>query len=440
MLSVNQRTTHTPRRGDLLWAFRLSSVMAATCVLAAPTMARGAPTETVLYSFRGNIYGDTPIQGTLIQDAAGNLYGTASDESSSTPRNAKGVVYELTPPTKGATVWAYKPIYKFTSSPADGYYPTGGLSMDPQGNLYGTTVTGVIYELSPPTDGGTKWSEQTLINLNGRTNYTLPGGLLRANDGTLYGVISDDGNDNPDGAVFSLTPPAVAGGSWTYTLLHTFLGGNEGNFPAGALIQDESGNLYGTTEGGGPTNDGTVFELSPPLTGQTTWTETILYTFKGGTVDGQDPVGGLLLGSNGTLYGTTYSGDKSNDGIVYQLSPPAQGQTARMENIIYKFTASGSSMSLSSLVAGPNGDIYGTTREGPNGSGGSVFRFTPPLSGVGNWGVKVLWNFAPFLTGEWPQGSLLVARGNRLFGTTNNGGVADCSGGRACGVIYEITQ
>jgi uncharacterized repeat protein (TIGR03803 family) len=440
MLSTDQSITLTQSRlRDLFQISRPSSVMAATCMLVAPIMAHGAPTETLLYSFRGNIYGDSPILGTLIQDGTGILYGTASGERSTTPRNAKGVIYTLTPPTEGSTAWIYKPIYKFTASPTDGYHPTGGLTMDPQGNLYGTTVTGIIYELSPPTDGGTQWSEQTLINLNGQTNNTLLGGLLRAKDGTLYGVISGDGSNNPDGALFSLTPPTVSGGSWTYKLLHTFLGASDGYYPTGVLTQDVNGNLYGTTSSEGPTGFGTVFELSPPQAGQTTWSETILYAFKGGATDGQYPIGGLLLGTNGALYGTTSAGDKDNNGDVYELTPPVQGQTKWAEKIIHKFADSGYSMPLGSLAGSPNGDIYGTTSRGPNGSGGSVFRLTPPPAGAGNWGFKLLFNFPSYLTGATPEGAVLVEPGSKLFGTTYNGGLADCAGS-SCGVIYEITQ
>ncbi len=199
-----------------------------------------------------------------------------------------------------------------------------------------------------------------------------------------------------------------------------------------------------TQLGGGPSlGFGTVFELSPPSSGQSAWTESILYAFKGGATDGANPLVGLLLGTDGALYGTTSAGDKSNDGVVFKLSPPASGQGAWTEKIIHKFASNGSSMSLGNLIAGPNGDLYGTTSYGTTSTGGSqsygtVFRLTPSASGA-SWGFKVLYNFPTYASGAEPEGALLYGAGKTLFGTTSFGGLPDC-GGTSCGVIYEITQ
>ena len=130
---------------------------------------------------------------------------------------------------------------------------------------------------------------------------------------------------------------AVPAGAATETVLYSFQGAPNGGSPSGALSADASGNLYGATSVGGTgsclagaENEGcgTIYQLSPPPTGQTGWTEKVLYSFKAGT-DGADPQAGLATGTGGVLYGTTTGGgDSDNQGVVFQLTPPAAGKTA----------------------------------------------------------------------------------------------------------------
>jgi uncharacterized repeat protein (TIGR03803 family) len=203
-----------------------------------------------------------PMAG-VIFDKAGNLYGTALGAS------AGGAVFQLTRPSVTGGVWTETDLYIFPLAGDEGFNPRASLIFDDAGNLYGTATAG---------------------------------GDLECGDG-----------ESGCGTVFELSPPSIPGGAWTETTIYVFTG-LDGNYPWGRLVFDKQGNLYGTTAAGGnyfcASNDsgcGTVFELSPPSLQGDPWTETPLYTFTGGD-DGGFPVGGLVFGKLGALYGTAVQG------------------------------------------------------------------------------------------------------------------------------------
>ena len=138
----------------------------------------------------------------------------------------------------------------------------------------------------------------------------------------LYGTTEVGGTQSPCpyyygcGTVFSLTPPASSGGAWTEKILHIFNGGSDGQWPSAGVIIGPGGVLYGTTTGGGPSDNGTIYSLTPPASPGGEWTEAILYAFSG--PDGSRPAAALLMGPNGVLYGTTYNGGTT-------WSPPLPG-------------------------------------------------------------------------------------------------------------------
>jgi uncharacterized repeat protein (TIGR03803 family) len=154
--------------------------------------------------------------------------------------------------------------------------------------------------------------EKVIYNFKGGSDGAAPfSGLIADSAGNLYGTTADGGgtycNGQGCGTVFELTPPATQGGAWTETVLYSFQGGNAAAGPEASLIFDAAGNLYGTTYGGGASSDGTVFQLTPPATQGGSWTETVLYSFKGGS-DGEYPVASLIFDPAGNLYGTTVFG------------------------------------------------------------------------------------------------------------------------------------
>jgi uncharacterized protein YceK len=176
------------------------------------------------------------------------------------------------------------------------------LIADESGALYGTTALGgnsacsvlgcgTVFKLTPPSQGETAWTETVLYSFKGASDGANPfASLISGESGALYGTTLLGGSGNcfgsECGTVFKLTPPAEGETVWTETVLYSFNGGSDGNFPRASLIADERGALYGTTSSGGGSNCpgfvcGTVFKLTPPAEGQTAWTETVLYGFKG---------------------------------------------------------------------------------------------------------------------------------------------------------------
>ena len=212
------------------------------------------PSERIIHRFNRDYAGGANPQASLIQDAAGNLYGT-------TPKGGRngdfhGSVFELSPQSNGS--WSYTALHFFSGSP-DGADPISALVMDSSGNLYGATARGgkgdegIVYKLSPQSDGN--WSEQILHNFYGVDGYYPIGSLTTDSDGNLY-CATDFSGHGDGGTVFELSPQP--NGKWTGTVLYTFAGGDT---PLGDLIFDSAGNLYGTayTDPG----FGLVFELIP---------------------------------------------------------------------------------------------------------------------------------------------------------------------------------
>src|SRR5271167_2273777 len=282
--------------------------------------AGGGWTERVLYSFcsqRSCTDGETPGAG-LIFDAAGNLYGTTSGGGTGT---YFGTVFELTPTAGGG--WMEQVLHSFNGG--DGYWPFAGLIFDAAGNLYGTTYVGgaygegTVFELTPAAGGG--WTEQVLYNFkhNGTDGYNPEAGLIFDKNGNLYSTTLAGGTYG-EGTVFELRP--TAGGDWTEEVLHSFGNGTDGYQPAGSLMFDAAGNLYGTTYGGGTYGYGTVFELTPTAGGG--WTEKVLHSFGNGP-DGYYPYAGLIFDAAGNLYSTTHGGGTYGYGTVFELTPTAGG-------------------------------------------------------------------------------------------------------------------
>jgi uncharacterized repeat protein (TIGR03803 family) len=221
-------------------------------------------------------------------------------------------------------------LYLFGRNFYDGIEPYGGVMMDASGALYGTTFQGgtsddgTVYRLTAPPAGKGHWVEQVLWNFGGVTgDGALPqGDLLMDSTGAIYGTTEHDGAFGY-GTVYQLTPPPAGQTAWTESVLLSF-SGIDGNTPEAGLIKDAAGNLYGTTLQGGAGvyfDGGTVFELSPPVSGQTGWTEHVLYSFGTSLGDGRGLECKLVMDAGGNLYGTT-SGGGSTYGTVFELSPP----------------------------------------------------------------------------------------------------------------------
>jgi uncharacterized repeat protein (TIGR03803 family) len=229
------------------------------------------PVETILHSFGLGLNlrdGDNP-DGTLLLDGRGELFGVTENGG----LYQKGTIFKLAPV---GPRWAELPLYSFQGSAHnDGSLPQAGLIADAQGNLYGSTVSGgppvgtctegcgTVYKLSRQADG--TWAETVLYAFQAGLDGNAPSGLLTMDrSGNLYGTTSEGGYRDGYlgfGMVYKLTPGAD--GHWTETVLHRFPGGLDGAYPLAGVILDANGNLYGTTQQGGTNNIGTVFEITP---------------------------------------------------------------------------------------------------------------------------------------------------------------------------------
>lgn len=316
------------------------------------------------------------------------------------------------------------------------------LVLGPAGTLYGATEAGggactvvgigcgVVFSLAPPAAGSGAWSYRVLHRFGGADGIA-PAALLLGADGVLYGAANRGGRLSEAqglgcGTVFAVMPPAGAASAWTARALHAFSCLGQGDRPA-TLVAGASGTLYGTTQYGGSrgctasqqpegSGCGVVYALTPPAQGTGAWTETVLHTFAGRAPDGQ-PDGGvpdaLLLGADGSLYGTTYlgTGAASRSGMVFRLTPPSGGQGPWTETILHRFAGRPGDGALpTALIADGQGNLVGTTaRGGQDGVDcgrhgcGTLFAVSPPASPGGAWTESLLYSIGRAIEGE-PQG------------------------------------
>jgi uncharacterized repeat protein (TIGR03803 family) len=365
-----------------------------------PPSEKGSPwTETVLYSFAGNPDGYYPSSGHLLFDSFGNLYGATQFGGSA--GFGYGTMYRLSPPAEPDGTWTETVLYNFTDGD-DGGVPANGLVMDSVGNLYGTTNdggaygqegVGTIFELSPPTEPGGAWTENTLFSFQQIKDGDEPNELTLDAKGNLYGTRSADtilctpNNPRYCGTAFELKHD---GSAWHMRVLHTFTGTNDGSSPSSGLIFDNQGTLYGTTVGygGNTATTGTVFKLTPPSEDAESWTETLLYVFTGGA-DGSAPLSDVIFDDKGNLYSTTfYGGDMScavglGCGVVFKLAPPAQQGSSWTESVLHAFGQGNDGQDpYAGLIRIEGQGLFGTTAAGGgsvscNGGCGTAFEIIP---------------------------------------------------------------
>jgi uncharacterized repeat protein (TIGR03803 family) len=418
-------------------SFAALLVLVFTSIFSANSFA-SAPAEQVIYDFP---YGTGPSSG-LIADSAGNLYGTTRYGGF-----AYGTVFELSPPTTSGGAWTETVLYAFDPNQMiDGAYPFSTLIFDKAGNLYGTTSIstygyGIVFELSPPATAGGAWTRKILMDVpvGGSKGTNLQGNLIFDPAGNLYGTTLSGGagtmcgsrTGSGCGTVFELKPPTKVGAGWTETIVHSFaVTAGDGFTPGTALILRD-GILYGTTEKGGASGDGTVFRLARQSGG---WVETILHDFTG--TDGETPVGRLIADSSGNFYGTTYSGGTAGWGTVYELSPPAVSGDPWLETSLYSFTGgTDGGNAYVGVIRDSLGNLYGVTTYGGFKSNGVVFKLLAPAEAGGTWSEVTLHVFdAAIHDGAGPAGDLILLNGKGLFGTTYGGGTAP--GGTAFNITF----
>ncbi len=324
--------------------------------------------HTVLYSFTGGVDGGEPYKGVTL-DRDGNLYGTAVTGGSGNCEGGCGVIYKLTN-TKGT--WTQKVVHAFTGGD-DGSGPGSRVTVDRAGNVYGMAPTGgayglgTIYQIRPPSSGALTFKVIHAFT-GGVDGSSGSAGRMVLRDGRLYGAATTGGS-NGSGVVFELTPKAL--GEWNFKTIYTFQGQPDGSFPYGALLFDPSGNIYGTTYYGGANGIGAVYKLSPQPVGE--WTEDLIYSFQQGP-DGNSPISNLVFDKAGNLYGTTSEGGLGS-GTIFKLSPVGGNWT---ETVVHAFEGPpDGGFAYNGMVVDVFGNFYGATVHGGENNDGSVYKFTP---------------------------------------------------------------
>ncbi len=305
--------------------------------------------------------GGAPFSG-LVLGPNGSFYGTTTQDLV----NHGGSIYEMTP------AGVVTPIVSFTGGGAEGT-PYGAV-VEAYGGFYGITALGgaaedgTIYRVTP---NGTLTTLHTFNGGDGEQIGLTGVGLLEGANGNFYGV-TPYGTANSDGcgSIFEMTPKG------TFKTLFGFPNtSTEGCGPIDGLTQTPSGDLYGTTVGGGVANAGTVFKISPK------GTLTSLYSFcsQSNCDDGSGPDAGMILGTDGNFYGTTVYGGDSNQGVIFQITPSGTYKT--LYSFCSEFACADGSSSYSNLIQATDGNFYGTTSSGGGGNnGGTVFKLSMGLA------------------------------------------------------------
>jgi uncharacterized repeat protein (TIGR03803 family) len=366
---------------------------------------------TPVMSFMGGGDGSNP-QAPLVQGTNGNFYGTTYEGGA----DGYGVVFELT--TNGV----FAPLYSFTNG-QDGAFPTGGLTLGTDGNLYGTTLTGgandsgVLFKITP------QGMLTALHSLLGITEGNRPmGGLTQGTNGNFYGTAYQGGNANPSygspvGTIFEMTPEG------NVTRLYSFTNGFDGAFPRDGLTLGIDGNFYGTTTSAGvpvlfPYPDlstfGTLFKITPG------GALTRLYAFTNGA-DGGVPLSKLVQWAGGNFYGTASTGGTNKHGTVFEMTP------AGSFTPLYSFTNGiDGAAPNAGLVIGPGGNLYGTAAAGGAYGIGTIFEISS------NGGFTALYSFEGTNDGSTPVAPLVFGTDGNLYGTASFGGASDS------GTAFEV--
>ena len=401
---------------------------------------------TVLHNFLGKPAAN-PNSG-LIIGPDGGFYGTTGIQGGSgCPPKLCGAIFEI---IRTSTGWRYQVIHNFHGPQSDGELPFGELIFDKAGNLYGTTFSfghstcvtqhtdcGTVFKLSPTSKG---WVETILYRFTGGADGAFPtGNLVLDSAGNLYSVTLGGGSFNGNlcstfgcGVVYELSPGASG---WTETVLYTFTGGSDGSEPEW-LASDANGNFLGVTYLGGTFNStcgggcGTVFKLTLRAGG---WSLSVAYSFSGGS-DGAYPSSQLIFDNQGNVFGTAGAGGLMQCGgfgcgTVYELSPNGSGWNF---SGVYSFSGPDGELPHG-ILFDDAGNLFGVADGGKatcQADGcGVLFKLVP---GSGNWTETVLYKFKDTCDGEFPNPVMLDGAGN-LFGTAVGGG------SRNLGTIFELT-
>lgn len=420
----------------------LAAIVAAVPLALAPQGGAAAYTQNPLHAFCTEANcgdGDTPHAG-LLRDASGNLYGTTEKGG----KYDSGLVFKLIP-NKKKTKYTEHVLKSFCAKAncADGGFPEAGLIMDVDGNIYGTTGAGgkygagAVFKMTPLANGWTYGVIHSFCHDPGCADGSDPTAEL-AYAGQSSGASWDEtsplfgttyvGGANNRGAVYELSH---TGSGWSFTLIHSY----DTAFHGGELLVDMSGDLFGTTLLGGANSAGTLYKLASG-----SWNETTLHDFCAETncADGTQPIGRLLMDSNGNLFGTASEGGSgahcqqtAGCGVAYERT--AGGKFKVLHDFCSLKNCNDGLYPSAGLIMGAGGDLLGTTYEGGTGPGGTAFS----LDHGNKWAETVIYDFCSAQNctdGAGVVTPLIMDASGDLFGTTALGG-ANATGG----TVFELT-
>ena len=439
--------------------------------------AASAQTLTTLSSFNGS-NGAGPAFGSLILDARGDLFGTTQYGGAS----GVGTVFEI---VKTSGSYASTPTTLVSFDNTNGAYPLAGLIADAKGDLFGTTEAGGAYgdgtvfeianqcvaadETKQPKDQKDQGGQEdhkdcpehfsrryastptTLVSFDNTDGASPAASLIADVKGDLFGT-TEAGGAYGDGTVFEIANQCVAadetkqpkdqtGGqedhkdcqehfsrryASTPTTLVSFDNTN-GAFPAASLIADANGDLFGTTEKGGDSGAGTVFEIAKTSSGYAS-TPTTLVSFD--YTNGAYPVASLIADASGDLFGTTGAAGAAGDGTVFEIAKTSSGYESTPTALVSFSIFISGAVPIGGLIADANGDLFGTTLEGGDTGVGDVFEIAKTSSGYASTANTLI--IFDSNDGAYPLASLIADANGDLFGTTQYGGAA------GDGTVFEI--
>jgi hypothetical protein len=405
---------------------RAAAVTVAMLTLASPAVAR---TFKVIHTFTGAPSdGANPMAG-LVADAQGNLYGTTQVGG----KNKFGTAFELSPPVQGATGWTETILYHFNSPESSQQFndivgaPTTSLVFDSEGALYGTTGPyynsgeQLIYKLTPTTSG-TGWTPTLLMSVQAHpTGGEYFGRVALGANGNIFDIASGGGKYG-FGTIFELLPRSDGHYPTTAETIHNFSDSEGGG--AAPLVSDTEGNFYGSSAT-------SVYRLSPPPAGKLSWVETTIYS------SSSHEMSGLTLdAADGNLYGICEYCGSFSKGSVLKLSPPTSG-TLWTVSTLYTFggKAGDGTLPTTSVTVGPDGNLYGVTSAGGTYGYGAVYELKRSKTGL-SWSEEILHSATSGSLGTYLNGDLVVDAQGNVYGTTPYGGNKSLMKGS--GVVYEI--
>ncbi len=441
----------------------------AACSLAIGALAPGqaqAATLKTLVTF--NLVNGALPQGGLIADNAGNLLGTTRYGGAT----GLGTVFAVRPSATNPSGYDPSPTTLVSFSGTTGILPSGTLTIDDAGNLFGTTQfggllnQGAVFEIKSDPGRPTGYepsitvvanfaSLTTLANFSSGADFLLLATSVMIslrhkmlfsdivasfNNFAQTGTIDIHNNplfngSIPDSCPFGcITASAVAMSAASATTASASSASTSAN---GDLVADAAGNLLGTTSGDGAYGNGTVFKIEKAADGYAT-SPTTLVSFNG--TDGANPAAGLLIDDAGNLLGTTSGGGAYDKGTVFKIEKTPDGY-AGTPTVLVSFNGTDGATPRAGLIADDAGNLFGTTYEGGTYGAGTVFEIRR-INDIYATAPTVLISFNPTngTDGANPRGKLLADADGNLFGTTEQGGLVVaplCQSG--CGTVFEVT-